>query len=59
VPGRVLIPAALLTLLVPMAAPVFGLAETVAGIALIGALAVAATIAVGLRQRREDPEPQD
>jgi low temperature requirement protein LtrA len=61
VPGRVLIPAAALTLLVPLAAPVFGIAETVAGLALIGALAVAATLVVGLRQKREEHrlEPRD
>jgi len=61
VPGQVLIPAAALTLLVPLAAPVFGVAETVAGVALIGALAVAATIALALRQTREEHqlEPQD
>ena len=51
VPGRVLIPAALLTLLVPLAAPVFGVGAAVAAIALIAAGAVAATIAVGVRQQ--------
>jgi len=53
VPGRVLISAAVLTLLVPWAAPALGVAATVVGIALIGALAVVATIAIGLRPQRE------
>jgi low temperature requirement protein LtrA len=56
VPGRVLITAAVLTLLIPLAAPAFGVGATVAGIALIGALAVVATIVVGLRQ---EPEARD
>ena len=55
-PVLYLAPAAVLTLLVPLAAPAFGVAATVVGIALIAALAVAATIAIGLRQERE---PQD
>jgi hypothetical protein len=60
VPGRVLIPAAVLTLLVPLAAPAFGVGATVVGVALIGASAVVATIAVGLRQQpaRDQPHQQ-
>jgi len=61
VPGRVLIPAAALTLLVPLAAPALGVAETVAGVALIGASAVAATIVLALRQKRDEHQlkPRD
>jgi low temperature requirement protein LtrA len=54
VPGRVLIPAAALTLLVPLAAPSVGVGAAVAAIALIGAIAVAATIAIGLRQQADE-----
>jgi low temperature requirement protein LtrA len=53
VPGRVLLPAAVLALLVPLAAPMLGVAGTVVGLAVIGALAVAATLLV--QQRRSAP----
>ncbi|HEU0206087.1 MAG TPA: low temperature requirement protein A [Pseudolysinimonas sp.] len=56
VPGRVLIPAAVLTMLIPLAAPAFGVGATVAGVALIGAAVVVATIVVALRRR---PAPRD
>jgi low temperature requirement protein LtrA len=60
VPGRVLIPAAVVTLLIPLAAPSLGVGATVAGVALVGALAVAATIADGLRrQPGRQPDPRD
>jgi low temperature requirement protein LtrA len=52
VPGRVLLSAALLALLVPLAAPVLGVTGTVVGLALVGALAVAATLVI--KQRRPD-----
>jgi low temperature requirement protein LtrA len=53
VPGRVLIPAAVVTLLIPLAAPGVGVGTTVAAIALVGALAVVATITVGVRTPSE------
>ncbi|HEY4225350.1 MAG TPA: low temperature requirement protein A [Pseudolysinimonas sp.] len=53
VPGLVLFPAATLALLTPLAAPVVGIAGTVVGLALVGALAVAAT----LLSQRQQPSP--
>jgi low temperature requirement protein LtrA len=50
VPGRVLIPAGAVTLVVPLAAPALGVGATVAAIALVGVLAVVATLALGLRR---------
>jgi low temperature requirement protein LtrA len=49
VPATVLLPAAALELLVPLAAPAVGTTGTVALIAVIAALVVAATIALGRR----------
>lgn len=49
VPGRVLIPAAVLMMLVPLAAPALGTGGTVAAIAALAVLAVAATIALESR----------
>jgi low temperature requirement protein LtrA len=50
VPGRVLIPAGAVTLVVPLAAPALGVGATVAAIALVGVLAVVATLALGVRR---------
>ena len=50
VPAAVLLPAAVLELLVPLAAPALGVPATVVLIALIAALVVAATIGVGRRR---------
>ncbi len=47
VPGRVLITAAAASLLVPLLGPTIGIAWMVVALALIGALAVVATIAIG------------
>jgi len=54
VPGRVLIPAGAVTLLVPLAAPALGVGGTVAAIALVGVLAVVVTLAIGLREGTAD-----
>jgi low temperature requirement protein LtrA len=51
VPGRVLIPAAAVALLIPFAGPAIGVAWMVVALALVGALSVAATIAIGVRQK--------
>jgi low temperature requirement protein LtrA len=51
VPAAVLMPAAALALLVPLAAPAVGIPATVALIALIAAAVVVVTIAVGQRRR--------
>ncbi len=52
VPGRVLLPATLLVLLIPLAAPVLGALGTVVALAFVGGLVVAGTTAVvQLRQR--------
>ena len=45
VPGRVLISGAVLTLLLPLAAEGLGVAGTVVGLAVIGAVSVALTLA--------------
>jgi low temperature requirement protein LtrA len=47
VPGRVLLTAAVASLLVPLVGPTIGVAGMVVALALIGALAVVATIAIG------------
>jgi low temperature requirement protein LtrA len=54
VPARVLVPAAVLALLVPLAGPALGIAGIVVGLALIGALAVVATLLI---QRQEPSTP--
>lgn len=51
VPGRVLLPAAALALLLPLAASALGVAGTVVGLAVIAALAVVATLAIDQRRR--------
>ena len=55
VPGRVLIPAASIALLLPLVGPAIGVAWMVVGFSLIGAGAVAATILVGARERATVP----
>lgn len=50
VPGRVLITAAALALLLPLAAPAIGIAWMVVALAVVGALSVVATIVIGLRE---------
>ena len=57
VPARVLLPAAVLALLLPLAAPVLGVAGTVVGLAVIGALAVAATLLMQRRRAAPAAEP--
>jgi low temperature requirement protein LtrA len=51
VPGRVLVPAAVLVLLIPLASSALGLAGMVVAIATVAALAVVGTIAIGVRER--------
>lgn len=51
VPGRVLIAAAVVVLLVPLAGPAIGVAWMTVAMALIGALTIAATIVIGLREK--------
>jgi low temperature requirement protein LtrA len=52
VPARVLLPAAGVALLLPLAAPVLGVAATDVGFALLGAAVVGATIAIRARRQR-------
>lgn len=52
VPGRVLITAAALAVLLPLAGPAIGVPWMVVGFAAIGSLSVAATIVIGVRQAR-------
>lgn len=51
IPGRLLIPAAVLALVTPWAAPAIGVVGDVVALALLGALVVAATLVVGWRRR--------
>ena len=55
VPGRVLLPAAAVALISPLAAPVIGVAGEVVALALLGALVVVSTLAIGVArtQRRQ------
>ncbi len=52
VPGRVLIPVAVVALLVPLAGPVIGAPGVVVALALVGALVVSATIALGHKRAK-------
>jgi low temperature requirement protein LtrA len=51
VPGRVLVSAGVVSLLVPLLGPTVGVAGMVVSLALIGAAAVVATIAIGVREQ--------
>ncbi len=55
VPGRVVLPAAALALIIPVAAPVVGVPGTVALVAVDGALVVVGTIVVGRARQRATP----
>ncbi|MEP6842252.1 MAG: low temperature requirement protein A, partial [Pseudolysinimonas sp.] len=55
VPGRVLITAAVVALLLPLVGPAIGVAWMVVGFALVGTLAVVATTAIGVRQPLQEP----
>jgi low temperature requirement protein LtrA len=54
VPGRVLLPAAVLAMLLPLAAPVTGVGGTGVGLAVIAALAVVATAVIDERRQGAD-----
>jgi low temperature requirement protein LtrA len=55
VPGRVLLAAAAVALLIPLAGPAIGVAWMTVGMALVGALAIAATIVIGERGKVAAP----
>ncbi len=54
VPGQVLLPAAALALLLPLAAPVTGVVGTGVGLAVVTALAVVATVVIDQRRQPAD-----